>query len=75
MLKPVLAALLVAGAVALAPDVREQDWPFYGGDQGGMKYSPLTEVNASTVSRLGLAWQWSTGEKALSRRRRRPTAD
>ena len=55
MFKPVLAALLVAGAVALAPDPREQDWPFYGGDQGGMKYSPLTDVNASTVSRLSVA--------------------
>src|SRR6185369_8077899 len=26
-----------------APAPRAQDWPFYGGDQGGMKYSPLTD--------------------------------
>src|SRR6476660_1767988 len=51
---------------------REQDWPFYGGDQGGMKYSPLTDVNASTVSRLAVAWQWATGEKALERFGTRP---
>ncbi|MCU1385726.1 MAG: Quinoprotein glucose dehydrogenase [Acidobacteria bacterium] len=65
MLKPAVAALLVAGAVALAPDARPQDWPFYGGDQGGMKYSPLTDVNAATVSRLTVAWEWSPKEKAL----------
>src|ERR1700710_2510860 len=66
MLKAAAAALLVTAAVALAPDTREQDWPFYGGDQGGMKYSPLTDVNAATVSRLTVAWQWSPREKALA---------
>ena len=90
MLKPVVAALLVAGAVSVVGSVRlppsreatadrrslgaggqpdrasrEQDWPFYGGDQGGTKYSPLTDVNASTVARLGVAWEWSPREKAL----------
>ena len=72
MLKPVVAALLVGGVVSvvggvrLQPDraARGQDWPFYGGDQGGMKYSPLTDVNASTVSRLGVAWEWSPRETA-----------
>jgi quinoprotein glucose dehydrogenase len=72
MLKPAVAAILVAGAVALAPDSREQDWPFYGGDQGGMKYSSLTDVSASTVSRLGVAWEWSPREKALSQFGTRP---
>src|SRR5471032_1858979 len=65
MLKPVVAALLVASAVAFAPDAREQDWPFYGGDQGGMKYSRLADVNATTVTRLGIAWEWAPHEKAL----------
>src|SRR5213593_3568871 len=40
-------------------------WPFYGGDQAGTKYSPLTDVNRSTVSRLRIVWEWSVGEKAL----------
>jgi quinoprotein glucose dehydrogenase len=52
--------------------VLEQDWPFYGGDQGGMKYSPLTDVTASTVPRLGVAWEWSPREKALSEFGTRP---
>jgi quinoprotein glucose dehydrogenase len=72
MLKPVAAALLVAGAVMLAPDSREQEWPFYGGDQGGTKYSPLTDINASTVARLAVAWEWSPREKALAQFGTRP---
>src|SRR5476651_2523227 len=65
MFKPLLAALLVAGALSAAglvwraPDVAaEQDWPFYGGDQGGMKFSTLADINASSVARLGVAWEW-----------------
>src|SRR5580765_364044 len=71
MLKSVI-AVLVAGAIATATSARLQelksqapDWPFYGGDQGGMKYSPLTGINASTVRQLGVAWEWSPREKAL----------
>src|SRR4051812_34170426 len=41
------------------------DWPFYGGDQGGAKYSALTAINRSNVSRLKVAWEWTTREKAL----------
>ena len=88
MLKPVVAALLIAGAVAVVGSVRmplgdargtqpnrpapEQDWPFYGGDPGGMKYSPLTDINASTAPRLKIAWEWSPREKALAQYGTRP---
>jgi quinoprotein glucose dehydrogenase len=66
MLKPAFAALLVAVAtVNVAPVSPEQDWPFYGGDQGGTKFSPLTDVNTSTAGRLAVAWEWSPREKAL----------
>ncbi len=85
LLKYVLAGVFVASVVSVgnlrrpasadegqARAAREQDWPFYGGDQGGMKFSPLTDVNASTVSRLGVAWEWSPAEKALSQYGTRP---
>ena len=32
------------------------DWPAYGRTYGEQHYSPLTDVNAGNVSRLGLAW-------------------
>ncbi|HXV85925.1 MAG TPA: amidohydrolase family protein [Gemmatimonadales bacterium] len=40
-------------------------WPVYGGDPGGMKYSPLTTINRDNVGRLAPAWEWVVGEKAI----------
>ena len=34
------------------------DWPFYGGDAGGMKYSALNQINRDNVSRLAPVWTW-----------------
>ncbi|HET9177706.1 MAG TPA: pyrroloquinoline quinone-dependent dehydrogenase [Terriglobia bacterium] len=39
-----------------------QQWPYYGGDPGGSKYSPLKQVNRENVSRLRLAWAYHTGD-------------
>jgi len=32
------------------------DWPTYSGDYSGKRYSTLTEIDQTTVKRLGLAW-------------------
>src|SRR5262245_35572217 len=37
---------------------RQVEWLYYGGDQGGSKYSPLTDVTPDNVQRLQIAWQW-----------------
>lgn len=39
-----------------------QDWPYYGGDAGGMKYSPLKQIHRGNVGRLRVAWTYHTGE-------------
>ncbi|MCA1584275.1 MAG: pyrroloquinoline quinone-dependent dehydrogenase, partial [Acidobacteria bacterium] len=41
------------------------EWPFYGGDPGGTKYSTLTEINRENVARLRVAWEWKTGEQPI----------
>lgn len=41
------------------------EWPSYGGDQGGMRFSPLKQVHRENVARLGRAWVYHTGELAL----------
>jgi hypothetical protein len=38
------------------------DWPNYGNDPGGMRFSPLTEINRGNVARLKVAWVFHTGE-------------
>lgn len=39
-----------------------QEWPHYGGDAGGMRYSPLTQINRNNVQQLQPAWTYHTGD-------------
>ena len=32
------------------------EWPTYGHDAGGMRFSPLTQITPDNVSKLGVAW-------------------
>jgi quinoprotein glucose dehydrogenase len=38
------------------------EWPHYGGDQGGMRYSPLTQITPENVHLLEPAWVVRTGD-------------
>ncbi len=57
-----LGLLALAGVVMLAQTPKPQavdlskEWPTYGHDPGGMRFSPLTEINPSNVSQLKVAW-------------------
>src|SRR5260370_27570602 len=37
------------------------DWPIFGGSTDHTSYSPLTQINASNVNQLGLAWTQQEG--------------
>jgi quinoprotein glucose dehydrogenase len=52
--------LLVAGPTAAQP-APDSSWPHYGNDPGGMRYSPLTQIDRGNVSRLQVAWTYRTG--------------
>src|SRR4051794_10038643 len=39
------------------------DWPAFGNDAGGTKYSPLAQITPGNVARLAIAWTYDTGEK------------
>jgi quinoprotein glucose dehydrogenase len=62
----ILAAFLTAYFLLSAREASAQDkdqgWPYYGHDAGGMRYSPLTEINRENVSKLKVAWVFHTGE-------------
>ena len=40
----------------------QSEWPAYGRDAGGTRYSPLKQINESNVSKLKPAWTFNTGE-------------
>jgi quinoprotein glucose dehydrogenase len=55
-----MSSFFLAAAVAAA--VPETDWPAYGGDEGGTRYSKLTQISPSNVGDLRVAWVFRTGE-------------
>ena len=63
-----LASLLFTAAVGVPLSAAEPtdggiaDWTYYGGDPGGSRYSPLTQINKSNVAELKAAWEYHTGD-------------
>jgi quinoprotein glucose dehydrogenase len=54
-----LAVFVVVLSIAGAQD---GDWPAYGHDPGGAKYSPLKQINRDNVGKLKVAWTYRTGD-------------
>ena len=60
-----LACLALTSCAAPAVTPTADDWPVYGGDGGGMKYSALAQIDRSNVTRLEVAWTWLSGEEPI----------
>jgi len=43
------------------PQKTVADWPAYGNDPGGTRYSPLAQINRENVKQLKAAWVYRTG--------------
>ena len=64
-----LALLFLATLVGAQEDQSaHRDWPAYGEDPAGTRYSTLTQINRSNVSQLRVAWQFDPGVGAPSGR-------
>lgn len=50
-----------AEVVTAPPTAIGEDWPAYGGDQGGNRYSNAAQITPENVSRLDVAWRYKTG--------------
>jgi quinoprotein glucose dehydrogenase len=48
------------------------EWPVYGGDDAGSKYSPLADISKDNVAGMKLAWAWQTGEEEKTQFGTRP---
>jgi quinoprotein glucose dehydrogenase len=64
----ILGFLVVVCSMALlcptgcAQDSGAAEWPAYGNDPGGMRYSPLAQINRENVAKLKVAWTFHTGD-------------
>ncbi|HLH17967.1 MAG TPA: pyrroloquinoline quinone-dependent dehydrogenase [Bryobacteraceae bacterium] len=54
------AGLLLWAAWAARPEAG--DWPYYGHDAGGSRFSPLAQIDRKNVRRLRVAWTYHTGD-------------
>lgn len=55
-------AIVQIAAAQKTSGAASDDWPYYGHDAGGMRYSPLTQINRENVSQLKVAWTFHTGD-------------
>ena len=73
------AVLLIASVTGAPPSVSQTtsgtiaDWPYYGGDAGGSRYSQLNEINRRNVAELKEAWEYHTGDVSDGSDNRRKT--
>jgi quinoprotein glucose dehydrogenase len=59
------AAVLLAAAFAATPAIAADPpsgWTDYGGDAGGQRFSTARQITPANVSRLTVAWSFSTGD-------------
>lgn len=53
---------LALSALAQSGSPRETDWPVYGHDSGGTKYSALSDINKGNVKTLDVVWTFHSGD-------------
>jgi quinoprotein glucose dehydrogenase len=53
-----VAGEMPAQSRAQATQAASHEWPTYGHDPGGMRFSPLTQIAPATVARLKVAWTY-----------------
>ena len=54
--------LSIAGLFMMTRLTAQQEWPAYGHDAGGSRFSPARQVNEKNVQQLKVAWTFQTGE-------------
>src|SRR5215475_11250677 len=66
-----ICSFLVLAAAQTPSDTAADSWHYYGHDAGGMRYSPLTQINRDSVAQLKVAWTFHTGDISEASRRRK----
>ena len=56
--------IFIVCACAAAANAGNAGWSYYGGDEGGLRYSPAAEITPANVDDLIPAWTYSTGDLA-----------
>jgi quinoprotein glucose dehydrogenase len=57
-----VAATFCSLAPVAQDEQKDADWPVYGGNNAGNRYSALTQINKNNIQNLQPAWTYDTGE-------------
>ena len=57
-----VASVCFAVNPAWAQEKADTGWAYYGQDAGGMRFSPLRQINRENVAKLKVAWIFHTGD-------------
>jgi len=60
-----ISLLLAVVSLALPALYAQNDWPNFGHDPGGQRYSPLKQINTGNVSKLAPAWNFQMKKEGL----------
>jgi quinohemoprotein ethanol dehydrogenase len=52
---------VVDDAALISAATNQEDWLTYGRDYAETRFSPLNQIDANSISRLGVVWQYDTG--------------
>ena len=67
--RPIAVALIIFGLAVYSARAQHGapngEWPSYGGDLGGTKYSGLDQIDASNYDDLEIAWRWRSADENL----------
>ena len=55
-------SLLLIATLQTAQNNKPGDWAYFGNDPGGMRFSPLKQINTQNVTKLRRAWTFHTGD-------------
>ena len=61
-----LACAFVQGEIPV--DASGGEWPVYGADKAGTKYSPLDQIDRDNFEELEIAWRWRSVDDAIRAR-------
>jgi quinoprotein glucose dehydrogenase len=59
----------VSVTLAIATLAWSADWPHYGADPHGTKYSPLTQITATNAGQIKITWRWKSIDEPVQRSR------
>ena len=58
-------SVLLSLSLATAAFADEVDWPYYGADQGGTRYTPADQINRDNFDQLRVVWRYRPRDQQI----------